>query len=133
MRWCPLIFLLAACAHPVAPPPVAHASARKPEPVVTAEVTDTDPVPAIAPGNRCPALGLWERPASPCIVEADNPEPRWRARIETPQIRFEDNRGKMDPASLAVVDSLAALLIAHPEFDQVEIHAHTDSKASEHS
>lgn len=132
MRWCSLMFLLAACADQTAPPPVTHAPTLKPEPVLTAQVADADPVPGVAPGDRCPALGPWERPASPCIVEADSTERTWRARIEAPQLRFELDTGEMDPASLEIVDTVAALLIKHPELKQVEVHAHTDSKASHH-
>ncbi|MBV1856910.1 MAG: hypothetical protein KUG77_00765 [Nannocystaceae bacterium] len=132
MRWCSVMFLLTACADQAVPLPVADAPTLKPEPVLTAHVADADPVTAVAPGGRCPTLGAWERPTSPCIVEADKTESRWGVRIATPRLRFELNSSKMDPASLKVVDSVAALLHKHPEFEQVEIHAHTDSKASHH-
>lgn len=135
MRWCSLLSLLTACADPAAPPlaaPVTRATTLKPEPVVTARVLDAEPLPTIAPGDGCPSLALWERPTSPCVVEADNVEGPWRARIEAPQVRFELNTGEMDPASLKVIDTVAALLIKHPELEQVEVHAHTDSKASHH-
>ncbi len=135
MRWVSLLSLLTACADPAAPPPTApltRAPTLKPEPVVTARTLDAEPLPSIAPGDGCPTLGLWERPLSPCIVEADSTDRPWRARIEAPQLRFELNTGEMDPASLKVIDTVAALLTKHPELEQIEVHAHTDSKASHH-
>ncbi|MBL4688254.1 MAG: hypothetical protein JKY37_26945 [Nannocystaceae bacterium] len=145
MRWCCLMLLLPACvhrtAHPAAvavadvdvdPPTIIEAkpvlTPLEPEPLGAAEPRG----PMIAPGHRCRALGEWERPASPCIAEADGSDGRWLARIHVPHIQFQANTGELDRASLEVINGLAALLIAHPEFAQVEIQAHTDSTDSDH-
>jgi len=135
VRWCWPMFLLAACAGQAAAPPIAPPSAApvvEPELVATPPATKVGPRPTIAAGERCPALGPWERPAAPCIAELDKPEEPWRARIEVPRIRFEVAKSKLNDASVEVVDGVAALLMAHPEFELLEIHAHTDSKASDH-
>lgn len=143
MRWGCLMLLLTACVHQTAhPSAVAAADVDAPtgieaKPVLTPlepgpPVTPEPPVPTIAAGHRCPTLGAWERPTSPCIVEADGSDQRWLARIHVPHVQFQPNTGELDRASVEVINGLAALLIAHPEFAQVEIHAHTDSTDSDH-
>lgn len=126
--------LLVACAHErhealVRPPGVTGPSvAAKAPSVADAKVdpaTENASVAVLGAEDRCPELGPWERPAVPCLVEA-------RAEILVPSLRFDSRGGSMDSASLATVDALAALLIAHPEIDHLEIHGHVDSMADSH-
>jgi len=126
LRPWPLTVLLLACGHE----PAASLITETP-PVMNAAEDDAEPgsaqtaVPHLGPGHRCAKLGVWERPAAPCIVEAE-------ARIRVPQLRFEPTQGTMDEPSLAAVDAVAALLLAHPEIGRLELHAHTDSTDSHH-
>lgn len=85
------------------------------------------PLPSAAPEpfppreDRCPETASHDHlPERPCIA-ADG------SRLWSPAIQFEPNKARLTRASIAVVESLAALLVRRPEITRLEVQGHVNA------
>lgn len=98
----------------------------EPAPVAAVLAPDGTLPPLAAPPMEIPSCA----PPEPPVAEVPEPEPEEPLVLEIPRnIHFALDRSNISPESAVILDQIAAVLLEYP-FLTVELHGHTDPRAS---